>query len=64
MRAVGQNRTVKRKLGGKRNYGYLEKLKEIMVRLLECTLLYDGNTELLVELREHFKGDRNSTERI
>ena len=35
-----------------------------MVRLLECTLLYDGNMEPLVGLRVHFEGDRNGTERI
>ena len=64
MRAIRQKRTVKRKLIGKRNYVCLEKLKEMMVRLLECTLLYDGNMEPLVELRVHFEGDRNGTERI
>ena len=35
-----------------------------MVRLLKGTLLYDGNMEPLVELRVHFEGDRNGTERI
>ena len=35
-----------------------------MTPLLECTLLYDGNMELLVESRVHLEGDRNGTERI
>ena len=35
-----------------------------MTPLLECTLLYDGNMEPLVESRVHFEGDGNGTERI
>ena len=36
----------------------------MMTPLLECTLLYDGNMEPLVESRVHFEGDGNGTERI
>ncbi len=35
-----------------------------MTRLVECTLLYDGNMEPLVESRVHLEGDGNNTERI
>ena len=35
-----------------------------MVRILKCTLLYDGNMEPLVESRVHFEGGRIGTERI
>jgi len=52
------------KLGGKRNYVCIGKSKGRKTHLLECTLLYDGNMELLVESRVHLEGDRNGTERI
>jgi hypothetical protein len=55
---------VKGKLGGKRNYVCQEKLNQMMMRLLECTLLYDGDMEPLVESGVHFEGDGNGTERI
>jgi len=52
------------KPGGKRNYVCIGKSKGRKTHLLECTLLYDGNMELLVESRVHLEGDRNGTERI
>ena len=51
-------------LDGKRNYVCLGELKEKKVRLLKCTLLYDGDMEPLIEKQVHFEGDRSGTERI